>query len=360
LISKFVHGFIESRVMKPRVLIIGATGFFGRLLVDDLMSSVDCELLLASRRPLQSTRFETVATDLGDTHSLERALNRIDIAICAAGPYQGMPTSLVEVCLRRGIHYVDMADDRAFVRKVRSIADASEKTTAAVCTGWSTVPALSGLLTTIAIRGMTTVDSIHIHMAPGNRAARQVATIASLMHSVGQPFTLFRNGAWHWVRGWSEPRDFIFPSPVGKRCGYLVDVPDHEIFPQLFGARTVAFRAGSELHLINSCLSLLSWSGQRWVQWSRSFQRVAALSSWIGHDWGAIGVEVTGTFKRAVCIVAESHAERIAVMPASVMTRMLLSRSGKSGVISYTNWLSEEQLQLECDKRGFRLVVEDR
>src|SRR5437660_1394269 len=82
---------------------------------------------------------------------------------------------------------------------------------------WSTVSAASGALAQIASEGMKRVDAIYIHMAPGNRGARQLATIASLMHSVGQPFTVFRDGEWHSVIGWSEPREFSFPLPVGTR-----------------------------------------------------------------------------------------------------------------------------------------------
>jgi len=87
-------------------------------------------------------------------------------------------------------------------------------------------------------------------------------------------------------------------------------------------------------------------------------QRVAGLLSWIGHDWGAIGVEVAGDFVRRACIIADEHAERIAVMPACVMAALLSSGVNKSGLIPYRGWLSEEQLRGECWKRGFRLVVE--
>src|SRR5262249_32614779 len=157
---------------------------------------------------------------------------------------------------------------RGFVRRVRAIASAHENSRSAICTGWSTVSALSGLLASIAATGIGPVDSILIQMAPGNRGARHTATIASLMHSVGRPFRVLRNGVWQDVRGWSEPRDFVFPSPVGKRRGYLVDVPDHEIFPTLFGARAVEFRAGSELRILNACISLMGRTRQNWVAWS--------------------------------------------------------------------------------------------
>jgi hypothetical protein len=342
-----------------KVLVVGSTGYFGRLLIDDLLRSVECELLVASRRHFRSNRFETMVADLWDAESLDRALAGVAVAICAAGPYQDLPTSLAALCLRRQIHYIDLADDRGFVRRVRSIAGDHEHSRSAICTGWSTVSALSGLLANIAATGIGPVDSILIQMAPGNRGARHTATIASLMHSVGRPFRVLRNGVWRDVRGWSEPRDFVFPSPVGKRRGYLVDVPDHEIFPTLFGARAVEFRAGSELRILNACISLMGRTRQNWVAWSGLLQRAAALSSWIGNDCGAIGVEVSGSGARRASIVADSRGERIAVMPATVMTARLLSGAQEHGLMSYKDWLTEEDLRLECKRRGFRLVVEE-
>jgi len=341
-----------------KILVIGGRGYFGRLLIDDLLRNTKCTLVVASRQTVRSNHFETVVADLRDPDSLERALGGVKIAICAAGPYQTLPATFAELCLKRGIHYIDLADDRAFVKKVRSLAADRENVASAVCTGWSTVSALTGLLAGIASGGMTAIDYIHIQMAPGNRGARHTATIASLMHSVGQPFIICRDGKAQRVIGWSEPRSFVFPSPVGKRQGYLVDVPDHEILPRLFGARTVEFRASSELPILNRCMSVLQRTRRNWVSSSRLLQRAAGLLSWVGHDWGAIGVEVSGAVVRRACIVADSHGERIAVMPASVMAVALSSGVQRSGLISYTGWLTEEQLRRECEKRGFRLVVE--
>jgi len=340
-----------------KVLIIGGRGYFGQLLIDDLFHNTNCELVVASRRAFHSDLFETVVADLWDPDSLDRALTGVEVAICAAGPYQKLPTTLVELCLNRGVDYIDLADDRGFVHKVRSLT-ADHKDAAAVCTGWSTVSALSGLLAGIASKGLTAINSIHIQMAPGNRGARHTATIASLMHSVGQPFIISRDGKSQRVVGWSEPREFVFPSPVGKRQGYLVDVPDHEIFPRLFDARTVEFRASSELQILNQCLSLLQRTRRNWVSSSGLLQRATRLMSRIGHDWGAIGVEVAGDVVRKACIVADSRGERIAVMPASVMVAALLAGVRQAGLVSYTAWLTEEELRQECEKRDFRLVLE--
>ena len=58
-------------------------------------------------------------------------------------------------------------------------------------------------------------------------------------------------------------------------------------------------------------------------------------------------------------MIADSQAERIAVMPASVMAVMLLAGIPHRGPVSYKDWMTREQLHAECEKRGFRLVVED-
>jgi hypothetical protein len=305
------------------------------------------------------------SADLWNPVSLEGVLRGVSVAICAAGPYQTLPTTLVELCLRRGIHYIDLADDRAFVRKVRSLVAARHETLSAVCTGWSTVAALSGLLARIGAAGCETIESIYIHMAPGNRVPRSVGTIASLLHSVGQPFNVLREGSWCTVRGWSEARDFLFPAPVGRRRGYLVDVPDHEFLPDIFGARTVEFRTASELRILNLAVSSLGWFVRKglvrsWVSWSGIFQRAGALLGFVGHDWGGVGVEVAGpNGGRRLSVVADSGGQRIAVMPACVMTALLLSGSTHRGLVSPADWLTRDGLIEECEKRGFRLIVEE-
>jgi hypothetical protein len=206
---------------------------------------------------------------------------------------------------------------------------------------------------------MSHIDSIQIHMAPGNRGTRQAATITSLLNSVGKRFSIRRNGTWQDVIGWSEPRTFSFPAPIGNRRGYLVDVPDHAIFPELFNARTVEFRAGSELAFLNVMLSLLRVTRRNWSSLSSVFQPAAALFSSLGHSWGAVGVEVSGSAKRRVSIVGESRAQRLAVMPAAMMTSALLAGRPAQGVISFKDWITENEMRTECAQRGFRLIVEE-
>jgi len=93
---------------------------------------------------------------------------------------------------------------------------------------------------------------------------------------------------------------------------------------------------------------------------SGAFQVGAALFASAGHDWGGVGVEVLGPkIHRRVSVVADSGGQRIAVMPAAIMTGLLLSGTQQTGLISPAGWVTVDQLRKACSARGFRLNVED-
>src|SRR6185436_14655218 len=266
-----------------------------------------------------------------------------------------------EACLERGIHYLDFADDRDFVRRGRELAATGKGSgpMPAVGIGWSTVPALSGLLTSIAAEGLGEIDSIRSQMAPGNRTRRRHATVASLLSSVGRSFEARRDGNWRGVRGWSEPRAFVFPSPIGRRTGYLVDVPDLELFPALFGARTVEFRVGAELAVLNRLLGLAASLGGDLARFTALLRRAAALFGSLGHDWGGVGVEVSdGKRTRRATIVASERGQRIPVLPAvATLSRLLCEDRAVTGLLPLDSWLTRDELQKECARRGYALAV---
>jgi hypothetical protein len=148
-----------------------------------------------------------------------------------------------------------------------------------------------------------------------------------------------------------------------------VDVPDHEIFPALFRAGRVEFRVGSELAVFNHAASALAWVSRRraiqWDRWAGWLAPAMGVFGSLGHDWGAVGVEVSGStagllVRRAACVVAEGSGQRIPVMPAAVMAgRLLAGAAAEGALVPVDRWLSPAELALECRKRGFDLTVRD-
>jgi saccharopine dehydrogenase-like NADP-dependent oxidoreductase len=367
--------------MTGSVLLVGATGYFGSLILQELLQFTDCNVTVAGRNKsgLQtlidvhsqkhSSRLDCCVIDLPDKRSIERALEGKDIAICAAGPFQLMPETLPRLCIERRIHYIDLSDDRDFVRRVHDIANANPLESA-VCSGWSTIPALSGALARICSQNMDEITEIHIQIAPGNRAPRSHATVSSLLASLGKQFTVCQNGDWKQVTGWSERKVFQFPQPIGVRPGYLVDVPDHFFFPKIFGAQTVEFRVGAELDLFNHALSVMAWTCKlgmvkNWCKYERTLQQLMSLTRFMGHDWGGVGVEVRGkkgkTVKRGrACVLATTNGHHIPAMPTVIMVSHLFSsQEQRKGIIPFHQWLAHEELDRECKKRSYQLIVEE-
>lgn len=365
-----------------RVLVVGAGGYFGSLLVEDLLRHTDAEVWLGMRRgvrtaklrrrfgPALSQRLTACVCDLAQPASVEAVLPQVHVAVCAAGPYQRLPLTLLEGCIEHGVPYVDMADDRGFFVRARDgVTRKAGTALPALCIGWSAVPALSGLLARMVVEGMDRVDALFVQIAPGNRFPRNKGTVASLLSSLGKPVRLWRDGEWRGAVGWSEPRSFPFPSPIGPRRGYLVDVPDLEIFPALFHARRVEFRVGAELAVFNRGASALAWLSTRlgieWDAWAGGLAPAMAVLGFLGHDWGAVGVEVSGSeagrpVRRQACVVAGRSGQKIPVMPAAVMAGRLLSGGvAERGLVSVDRWLSRAELASECSKRGLDLVVRD-
>ena len=136
-------------MVHKKVLVVGGTGHFGNLLVEDLCRHTECDLFVPSRS----------VVDLRDIRSVDSALSEIFVAICAAGPFQTLPVTLAELCLRRGVHYIDLADDRGFVKKVHALVPGDGRDLPAICSGWSTVSAFSGALARIGTAGLDKVPS---------------------------------------------------------------------------------------------------------------------------------------------------------------------------------------------------------
>lgn len=365
-----------------RILVVGAGGYFGSLLVEDLLRHTNAHLWIGTRAsagiekllhrfaPQLSARLTPCVADLARADSVEAVVREVDLAVCAAGPYQDLPLTLLESCAKMGVPYIDLADDRGFFVRARDwVARWNGNPLPALCIGWSAVPALSGVLARMAVEWMDSVSALFVQIAPGNRFPRNKGTVASLLASLGKPSRVWREGGWSDALGWSDPRVFAFPPPVGRRRGYLVDVPDHEIFPALFHARRVEFRVGSELAILNHGASALAWLsrrfGVRWERWAGWLSTAMGVLGFLGHDSGAIGVEACGPrdglpVRRQACVIAASSGPRIAVMPASMMAARLLSREAvPSGLVPVDRWVTAPELAAECGKRGFQLSVRD-
>ena len=70
-----------------RILVVGATGFLGRQIVNKLILDPDLKIRGISRKPQQSKEIEWVMADMLNPNSLDLALKDIDVVISSANGY---------------------------------------------------------------------------------------------------------------------------------------------------------------------------------------------------------------------------------------------------------------------------------
>ena len=119
---------------KRRVVVAGARGVFGSLLVDELRDAYDV---------VPTTR-DTL--DLRDVAAVAHAARGAYAFACAAGPFQQLDRAIVRAVVNEGVHWLDIADDaRWFFDLIddQSLDALARERGVVVMPGLSSLPAIS-------------------------------------------------------------------------------------------------------------------------------------------------------------------------------------------------------------------------
>lgn len=289
-----------------RVLILGATGVFGSRLTERLAKEPGFSLILAAR---DRAKLEALARQLGtpaEIRPLDRAritaedLLGTDAVVDAAGPFQGSTFQVIEAALAARVHYIDLADGRAFVGAIRRFDARARAARIAIVSGASSIPALSHAVIDRLTAGWPSIDSIRIGIFPGNRAPRGLSVVEAILSYAGRPVRVFRDGSWQEVPGWGQTQRWHVRG-VGPRWASVCDTPDQDLLVERYvPARAAEFFAGVELSLMHLGLALLCLPVR--VGLIRSLRPAAPLlhrlATWLrpfGSDRGAMVVGVEGS-----------------------------------------------------------------
>ncbi|WP_331769899.1 saccharopine dehydrogenase NADP-binding domain-containing protein (plasmid) [Embleya sp. NBC_00888] len=360
---------------EPRVVVVGGTGFYGRYVVDDLLRQPQVAVtVVARRRPaaaFDSPRVDWAIADHADVRSLARIVKGAAAVVHCAGPFQSMepggtpPWGPLRAALAAGVPYVDICEDRAFRRGALALARSAS---VPVLTGASVVPGLQALLVADMVRGLQRVDAIRCAAAPDTRRHRGPAMFAAMLHGAGLRFEAPRGGVPTVVHGWSEPEWVRFPPPIGRRLVHQVyEMADLDVLPDLFGARTVSFKAGSEFPVLNRALGAFAavrartGRPRRPQEWTSVVRGLSWLAGRAGDEAGAFMVEITGdrdgrTVTRRVGMTARRHGGRMPALLAGIaVERLLTGRLKAAGAVPLDRWLPPSELYAALLERDIRL-----
>jgi len=294
-----------------------------------------------------------VEADAADLPSCRRALRGAAVVAVCAGPFSTLGSHVARAALEEGCHYVDIADDRAYIRTLRALDGDFARAGRSAVFGCSTLPALSSALALSLLEGDSAPEGARVTLFIGNDNVKGGASVRAMMDRLG--------GRGQGSRGFGDPQGVTLPAPFGRRKVYTFDGPEAELFPSLLGVRTVDVRLGFELSLVNAGLSLLSRTGIRWGAGAGSvLARLASLVPRVGSSGGAVLCELTWADgrRRARAVLAETDGQRMAALPCELVADALALRPGRvpPGVSPPTSVVPADVLLAECSRAGMRVV----
>lgn len=324
-------------MVNQRIIILGGYGTYGSLIAEQLAQS-NVQVVIAGRDSVKgqkcadSLQADFVRCDASDPASLRDALSGAHLLINASGPFQAKDYSIPQACIQQQCHYIDLADGRAYVAGISQLDEEAKAHGVFICVGASTTPAVTSAVIAELRPHSRHIRSIKIALNAGNRNQAGVSTIASILAYVGLPLQVWRENRWRELMGWGEGEFVDFPQPVGRRRVQLCDVPDLQLFPKLFAAESVIFKAGVELTLFNYALATLAqvrkgWPSLNMPRLAKSLVLLSKCFKGFGTYHGSLAVWVTGEDEqeRSLALVAPRNGPRIPSAPAVLLTRKLLA-----------------------------------
>jgi hypothetical protein len=354
-----------------KVLVIGGGGFYGRYLVEDLVHFTNAEIIVASRNPpakwSRADRIRSTTCDARDLETLERLMTGCQVMVHCAGPFERLSLNPLRAAIHTRTNYIDIAETRNYLNEVRALEGAIRRAGIAVLSGISVAPAMEALFTEMLRDCFDTLVSVRTFAAPDTRKHRGKAMFETMLSGVGRPFWQPGNGELRQVRGWTEPEWVKFPAPLGKRLTYLVlEMADLDLLPELFGVKTVEFKAGTEWPLLNRLLGVAAGirtaTGRpNWEEFTPLIRAFSWLVGRFGKDEGAVVFEIQGLQKSTlithrIAVVARRHGGLIPAVLASMAARKLLSGQLKmKEIVPIHQWIGSEELIAELSARGLEL-----
>ena len=305
-----------------RILVVGGTGGFGSIIARQLLDDRHDVVVAGRNRTrgaaavLAESRLTYVPLDR--SHITPVDLTEYDAVVDATGPFQRAGLSLPHAAIAAGIDYLDIADDRDFVRRVRDLDADARRAGVRILSGVSSIPTLSGAVVLELAEGLSDPESIEIAITASSRAAFGRSVLLSMLEGAGRRIT--RSDGTHGT-AMSSPRPIRIErdgNTVIDRTVLEVDTPDHDTLRSvLSGDPAIRFHAGSELAIHNQAIRAVAalvsrghiTTGTRFIRLAGLARR---LSLGVGDGRSAMEVRVTGLSQegrvtRAWNVVAERN-----------------------------------------------------
>jgi hypothetical protein len=203
------------------LLVYGATGRSGRLIVDEALANGTFQVVAAARdeatlAALAASRpaIEARTFPVDDPDRMARGLAGIDVVIHAAGPFHATAVPMLRACLEAGCHYADINGEIDVYRTLQAMhAQAAGRRSALVC-GAGYTSAASDLLARAALATLPRARLSSVRVECGGISSLSAGSVATAMRMLALPVIVSDEHA-----GAADPTDWprtLIEQPVGR------------------------------------------------------------------------------------------------------------------------------------------------
>jgi len=171
-----------------RALIYGATGFTGRLIVEEALAR-GLRPIVAGRNALRLAAcaeewgLPTRVAAVEDPRALREMLRDVEVLLNAAGPFRETAPALVDACLDCGVHYLDITGEFASIEALARLDRRARERRVMLLpgTGFDVVP--TDCMAAILLERLPRADSLSIALTGLNAISRGSAASVFAQYS---------------------------------------------------------------------------------------------------------------------------------------------------------------------------------
>jgi hypothetical protein len=252
------------------ILILGGYGTFGKRIAAGLARH-KVSVIIAGRDAAKAHALASqLYGDYPDAHIRAEAMDadapdfgthlarlQPGVVINTCGPFQGKDYRIAEACIAQGVHYIDLADARAFVTGITALNVRATQANVCVISGASTVPCLTSSVIDYYKGEFHTLDELRFGIAPGAKTERGLATVQAIVGYAGKPLAK-TPGYVGTPYGWQDLYLQHYPD-LGWRWMANCDAPDLDLLPAKYGLKSIQFSGGAEVWPLHLGLWAASW-----------------------------------------------------------------------------------------------------
>ena len=269
-----------------RVVILGGSGFFGKLIAERL-TAAGLQPIVASRSAGE------LRIDANKPEDLRANLKQRDLVIDAAGPFQQRTSALIDAARTIGFDVIDLSDSADYTSMIYQNEAPIGAAGIRVLTACSSLSTISAII--LKSSGIEQPRRFSVYLVPASRYTANPGSMRSFLAGVQ-----------------GRSRTLRFPR-LGDRSGVTVKSVDSVTLPALFPSlQTIELIADSGQAIANALLPA-PWF-RRFIE--RHLDRAMKIAHAIGERHGVIAYDVAATTRRKQVVFTGDKSYMLAVIPA--------------------------------------------